>query len=608
MGVGRLVIGLAWRNLRHRPWQALLLLIALSLSTTTVTLALALTDTGDRAWDRAFQATNGSHIAADADAPQDMSPAQREQMRADLAGLASAPGVAASGGPWQTANVDGEIDGAPIRLKVQVRDAEPAAVDQPLVIAGQWLDDRQGVVLEDGLAAAAGLQPGDTITIAGRHIPVRGAALTVATNPYPMSQPATVWISPATAARLGAALDDGGYLIELRLAEPDQAESFAATVPESVSVPAEWVEVDTWQDEKGESATDIQDLAARLGVLAAIVVGLTIATAAILVAGRMATQTRQVGTLKAVGVTPGQVTCVLLVEYLAVATVAIAVGLAVGTLLTPPLARLTRPLSVYGAQTPPITWPWVAIVVAVATSVVLFATVRPALRGVRHSTLRSLGGNPRPPRPAGPLIRAVVQLPLPLPIGLGLRAATRRRGRFVANTFGLTIGIALVIAGLALRSGVNTFRQQGLSLHDPDPISRAASIANLDRLSTLGFTIAAFLIALAVINAIIAVMFSAHDSARNHAIQRTLGTTPGQTVTAFLVAHVAACLLACAIGIPLGIVFYNAIRGATLDPIALPPLTYIATSLTALLLYTLIALTPARLLTRRPITPQLAYE
>jgi len=138
-----------------------------------------------------------------------------------------------------------------------------------------------------------------------------------------------------------------------------------------------------------------------------------------------------------------------------------------------------------------------------------------------------------------------------LPIGLGLRAATRRPGRFIANTFGLTIGIALVIAGLALRTGVQTFGRQGLSLNDPDPVSLAATTANLDRLSTLGFAIAAFLVGLAVINAIVAAVFSAHDSARNHAILRTLGTTPGQTVTAFLVAHLAACLLACALGIPL---------------------------------------------------------
>jgi len=147
-----------------------------------------------------------------------------------------------------------------------------------------------------------------------------------------------------------------------------------------------------------------------------------------------------------------------------------------------------------------------------------------------------------------------------------------------------------------------------VAAHDPDPISLAATTANLDRLSTLGFTIAAFLIGLAVINAIIAAVFSAHDSARNHAILRTLGATPGQTVTAFLIAQLAACLLACAIGIPLGMALYSAIRAQTLDPIELTPLTYIATSLTTLLLYAMIALSPARLLARRPITQQLAYE
>jgi putative ABC transport system permease protein len=189
------------------------------------------------------------------------------------------------------------------------------------------------------------------------------------------------------------------------------------------------------------------------------------------------------------------------------------------------------------------------------------------------------------------------------------RAATRRPGRFIATTFGLTIGIALVIAGLALRTGVQTIHREGMSrialdAHDPDLISLAATTANLDRTSTLGFTIAAFLIGLALINAIIAAVFSAHDSARNHAILRTVGATPGQTVTAFLMAQLAACLLACAIGIPFGITLYDAIRGATLDPIGLTALAYLATILSALVLYALIALTPAR----RPITAQLAYE
>jgi putative ABC transport system permease protein len=601
MGPVRLIIGLAGRNVRRRPWQALLLLFALSLSTMAVTLALALAEVSGRSWDRVSEATNGFHVSASADT-RDMSRAQRERVRAELASLGDAPEVIAVGGPWRSAQVDAEIDGAPLRLRVQVRDTDSAAVDQPLVTAGRWLDSGgEGVVLEEGLAAAAGLQPGDTITIAGQRVPVRGAALTVSAGPYPTDQPGWGWISPATAERLGAALDGGGYSLDLRLADPDEAESFAVTHPAVY-------DTDTWQETKSESVMDIEDLAAVFGLLAIFVVVLTVGTAVILVAGRMAAQIRQVGTLKAVGATPGQVTCVLLVEYLSVAFLATAVGLAAGTLLTPPLARLTRVLSVYGAQTPSITWPRAAIAAAVTTAVVVLATVRPALRGVRRSTLRSLGSTARPPRRTGRLTRAITRLPLPLPVRLGLRAANRRRGRFLANTLGLTVGITLMITALALRTGVDTFRRQGLSIHDPDPISRAATIANQDRMSTLGFTVAAFLIALALINATIAAAFSANDQARNHAIMRTVGTTPGQTVTAFLVAQLAACLLACGLGIPLGIAFYESIRGVILEPIGLTPLTYVATSLAALVLYALIAVIPARFLARRPITPQLAYE
>ena len=127
-------------------------------------------------------------------------------------------------------------------------------------------------------------------------------------------------------------------------------------------------------------------------------------------------------------------------------------------------------------------------------------------------------------------------------------------------------------------------------------------------MSSLGFTVAAILIALALINATVAAVFAAHDHARNHAIMRTVGATPGQTVTAFLVAQLTACLLACALGIPLGVAFYESSTRGPLDPIGLSLLTYVATILAALTLYGLIAAIPARLLARRPITPQLAYE
>ena len=344
-----LVVGLAWRNVRHRPWQALLLLLALSVATTTITLALALVDVGDRAWERVSQATNGFHVEAGAEISPDMSPAQLERVRAELARLGAAPGVVAAGGPWPAQGRRRDRR-RPLGLGVQVRDPGPAAVDQPLVTAGHWLDEREGVVLEDGFAAAASLQPGDIITIAGQRVPVRGRGVDGRRGPVPDGS-------------AGQGVDQPGHRRPARHGPRPRRVcldicGWRTPTRPSRSPPPTRRSTTPGRRPRGRSRSrTIEELAAVFGILAIFVVVLTIGTAVILVAGRMAAQIRQVGTLKAVGVTPGQVTCVLLVEYLAVAVLATAVGLAVGSLLAPSLARVTDVLAVYGAQAPPITWP-----------------------------------------------------------------------------------------------------------------------------------------------------------------------------------------------------------------------------------------------------------
>ena len=92
-------------------------------------------------------------------------------------------------------------------------------------------------------------------------------------------------------------------------------------------------------------------------------------------------QTRQVGTLKAVGVTPRQVVLALLVESLTLAGLATAVGLGAGRVIGPRLASTS--LTVFGQpDTPAPTWGRAAIVAGVAATVVGLATVRPAVHGL----------------------------------------------------------------------------------------------------------------------------------------------------------------------------------------------------------------------------------
>src|SRR5262245_130025 len=113
-----LLTRLAWRSLRHRPWQALLLLAVLAVSSTALALALGVTETADGAWDRMFDATRAAHVTLKANYPEDMSPPDRERLRSELfAAQASAPGVVAAGGPWPLlSTTEGEVGGVRMEL------------------------------------------------------------------------------------------------------------------------------------------------------------------------------------------------------------------------------------------------------------------------------------------------------------------------------------------------------------------------------------------------------------------------------------------------------------------------------------------------------------
>jgi putative ABC transport system permease protein len=611
-----LILRLAWRNLRHRPWQALLMLLILCMATTTLSMALALNQTGNGAWDRTWQATNGAHVRGtilyhQTDLPPDealsalpvVPPEQIASARDELAALARTPGVAAAE-IVPTMLTTGRIAGTELELLVWEQEPAPAAVGQPLVTTGRWLDGGDGVVLEHGLAETLRVGPGDTVTVAGLELPVAGVAQTVSAGRYPFYQPGRIWVGPATAERLRAAgVREVAATLELRLSNPDDAAGFVAAHPPDPAAQTDNVLLgfETWRQLRAASHDELTAFAVALLGIGGLLAGLCIATAAVLVAGRMAAQIQQVGTLKAVGVTPGQVTWLLLIEYLLLAGIAAAVGIPAGTQLSPLLARSAP--SLYGApEAPPIGGLRTAIVAGIAVAVVLLATVRPALRGARRSTLHALAAGVRPPRRTSRLANLAERLRAPLPAVLGLRSALRRPARTLANAAGLACSVALVVAGLALRDGLDRFLAQR------DGAESAAERAVIDQLLTIVLGSAVVLLVFAAVNAIVVAIFAARDSARNHAIMRTVGATPQQTIVAFVVAQLGACLIACAIGIPLGLILFSALADEDLTPVRLPFYAYPSIVAVVVVLYALAVALPARLLARQPVTPLLANE
>lgn len=607
----RLAARLARGNLRRRPAQALLLLLALTIATGVLGVAASVYGSADAPWDRVWRATRGFHVSLGVYHPPD-EPGNRafvQELRRRAARLATAPGVVGAGGPWTHLYGSIAVAGGEEDLTAEIRDPGPYAVDRPLVTSGRWLGEGGGVVLESGLAATLHAGPGDTVTIQGRPVPVRGVASTVSRGRFPLSRPAQVWVTPETARQLrDLGMTEEGFELQLRLADPGDAAGFVAahrsleaTDPSSSVISY----LETWQQRRADSHSDIDILAGTLFAAGGLIAILTVATAAVLIAGRMATQVRQVGTLKAVGVTPPQIVLVLLVEHLAIAAGATVLGLGIGRLLAPRVAATS--VTVLGTpEPPPLTWGRVAIVAAVAFTVVLLGTIRPALRGIRQSTLRSLVAGPRPPRRPGRLGRLAASLGLPLPGVLGLRSGWRRPGRLLVNAAGLLLGVAMIVVALALRDSLDLL---SLRAAEPGHAASDAAVAVLyDQIRAVIFATAGLLLALATINAIIVATFAARDAARNHAVLRAVGATPRQAVIALVVSQLGACAVAVVVGIPLGLGLWSLMEGGDLPEVGVSTSSLLLVAVVVPVAFAAIVSVPARLLARQPVAPLLTYE
>jgi ABC-type lipoprotein release transport system permease subunit len=600
MGRVLLVCRLAARDLRRRPAEAALLLLAITAATTTLTLGLGLREATSKPYETTRAATAGPDVVASVSSPPDSG------VPADLAGLkalANAPGVAGHSGPFPVVWTKLEAHGHTLDARVEGRDTAPAPIDQPELTQGSWLGDG-GVVVEAAFADALGVGAGDRITLNGRSFRVAGVAVTAAAAPYPEVSclafciPAgLVWLSKADTRSLAPEEESLAYVLHLKLADPAAAPAFVDEhyPPESAppgtraSDPAPPL-LQAWQDIHEQTATLVRNERRALLTGGWLLVLLALASVAVLVGGRMAAQIRRVGLLKAVGGTPSLVAAVLLAEYVVVAMLAAAAGLAVGWLAAPLLTDPTAGL-LGGAGTPPLTISTVGLVTAVALGVAVAATFVPAVRAARTSTVLALADSARPPRRTAWLIGISARLPVPLL--LGLRIAARRPRRVVLATASIAITVSGIVAVLAAHADL----LDGASAPDP---------SGADRFNQVLLVITITLVALAAVNAIFITWATALDARHSSALSRALGATPQQVSAGLSAAQVLPALTGAILGIPGGIGLITAVDP---DASTLPPLWQLLAVVpgTVLVVAALTAI-PARIGARRPAAEVLRSE
>jgi hypothetical protein len=611
--VGRLLLvcRLAARDLCRRPAEAALLLLAIMAATTTLTLGLVLQGVTDKPYERTRKATAGPDVVASVSGDP-----------AGLKALGKAPGVVGHSEPYPVVWTTLKAHGNTVPARADGRDVAPASIDQPKLTDGRWVSDG-GVVVEAAFADALDVGPGDRIAmsaldfangepIAGRSswsFRVVGVAVTAATTPYPEvsclafcpGNGGSVWVTQANARSL-ASREQPSYVSYLKLADPAAAPAFAANAPRGTDSPT----LQPWQDIREATSNLVSNQRKALLTGGWLLVVLAVASVAVLVGGRMADQIRRVGLLKAVGGTPGLVASVLLAEYVVVALLAAAAGLAVGWLAAPLISDPSAGL-IGRAGAPPLTISSVGLVTGVALGVAGAATFVPAVRAARTSTVLALADSTRPPRRTAWLIAISARLPVGLL--LGLRVAARRPRRVVLATVSIAITVSGVVAALSAHADLDANRPTAAS-SVTDQLSGVASTldpSRTDRLNQVLLVVTITLLALAAVNAIFITWATALDARHSSALARALGATPRQVSAGLSVAQVLPALVGAIVGIPGGI---ELIRAADPDPTTtLAPLWQLLAVVpgTVLVVAGLTAI-PARISALRPIAGILASE
>jgi ABC-type antimicrobial peptide transport system permease subunit len=595
--VGRVLLTwrLAIRDIKRRRVQSALLLAMIVTTTTTLTIGLALHKVTDSPFARTRAATRGPDIVAELNPPTDA----RSAVMRGFAPLVHARGVAGTSGPYPIAFTGLSSRGVDAQAEVEGRDVAAAAIDQPALTAGRWVAPGQ-VVIERGFADALGLGVGDTINLGVRPFRVAGIAVSTAQCFYPITAPGLIWLTRSDAESLATSQQPIGYILNLRLTDPSSAQAFengnAANAFYNATGDDAKSFLQSWQDIEQQDFKVVSVDQKVLLIVSTLLALLAIASIAVVVGSRMAEQTRRVGLLKAVGATPKMVAVVLLAENLLLALAAAAVGVTVGQLIAPVLTNLGNGL-LGSPPTPPLTLTSAAEVLIVAIVVAACATIVPAIRGARTSTIRALNDPAHPPRRRPWLIALSARLPVPLL--LAVRLVARRIRRSLLTAASMTIAVAMVVAALTLEHKVQLSNQQ--------QVAAAGGATVADRVTHLVFLLSAILVALAAINAIFTTWATVIDAQRPTALARALGATPRQITAGLTTSQLMPGLLAACLGIPLGLALYDA-AGGDVHQASPPALTLLAVIPGTLIVVAVLTAIPARIGARRPVAGVLRSE
>jgi putative ABC transport system permease protein len=574
------LVKLAFAGVRARGLASALTILLAGAATATLVLALEVGGTARDPWQRTFAAAHGAHVLA-------MVPSQ-----ADARAIARLPGVAEREEAIPSANVPAD-DGTDRLFVFGLRGAP--RVNTPLRTAGE-APPAAGVVLERSFADAVGLRVGSLLRVAGHPLRVSGTAILPSQARYPRSNPGLAWVSRAALARIQPDRGQWHWTQAVRLTDPAAAPGFAARA--AATLPPGVAAVATWQDQRAEALREAEPLQIILTTYTILLLAVVFAVVAILIGARAAAQRREIGLLKAVGLTPRQVAAVFTLESAALGLIAVVVGFVAGTLLAPRLAApgFETLVGAPAVETSPSHLLLAACPVLAALVAGAWSSTR---RSTRFTVLQAIeSGTAGTARRSG-VARAIARLPLPVPLAVGLNDLLARRHR------ARRLGGAIAVTGAAIVSALSM--QATL---DAQAAGETSDVPN--ELPVLVYTLDVVLLVITVTTLVAIALLSVRERTRDYGVLKTVGLTPGQIGASLVGAHAAVALCAAVLAIPIGIALYRGVyaaSGGDSGDLVIAPWWWLACVPLGMLLIVATATgLPARLATRIPSAEALRYE
>ena len=579
------LVRLAFAGLRSRLLATTLTVLLAGAAAGTLVLVLEVRDTGRDPWERTFAAAHGAHVLANLPTGE-----AAEALR-------SLDGVTESGEPQPQATLQLGTGTRDEPLLVAGLSGTPA-VNRPIATSGT-AEPGAGVVLERSLARVLGLEVGSRVVLSGpggeEEIDVVGTAILPSQSRFPRSNPGVAWVERPVLERLQPDRSAWRWIEALRLGAPGSARAVADVVVRGA--PPGTVSTATWQEQRDLALQEAAPLQLILSMYTVMLLAVVFAVVGVLVGARVLEQTREIGLLKAVGLTPRQVTAVFVIESAVLGLVAIVLGYAAGAALAPDLAGAMAETMV-GAPTTAANPAHLVVAGVPVLLVLVVSTWVAARRRTRMSVFNALqSGRAMPPR-RSLLTRAARALPVGVPLHVGVRTFLAGRARAVLVTAAIALTGSAVVFALSMQAAL-----------DDRPAGEPSDVPA--ELPALVYSLDAVLLVVALTSLVAIALLSVRERLRDFGILKAVGLTPRQVastlVSPFAVLAGVAGIVSVPVGLGLFVVVYS-VSGGEGDPVLAPWAWLVLVPVGTVLLVLLATSVPARVATRSPVAQALRID